>query len=128
MTVEHPGAADVRLAIVIESLYLGNLLLAPVLAYGALLWLHFARRTEGHPLAACHLAQALRAGLLGVLLPLAVIAYITAIGGFTTLAAWIAAEVYIIFIHTPLILFGLIGLLRAMAGRPYRFPLIGKRC
>lgn len=119
---------DIRLAIAVESLYLANLLLAPVLAYTLLLWLHFGGRTTAKPLARCHLAQALRAGLLGVILPLAATAYIVASGGFNHLGAWIVAEVYIIFIHTPLILLGLTGLLKAMAGKPYVFLLIGKRC
>jgi len=119
---------DTRLAITVEALYLLNLLLAPGLAYAGLLWLHFSGRTQGKPVAACHLAQALRAGLLGVILPAATTAYILAEGGFVTLGSWVAAEVYIIFIHTPLILVGLVGLLKAMAGKPYRFPLIGKRC
>jgi hypothetical protein len=128
MQIEHPTSADVRLAIVIESLYLGNLLLAPVLAYAALVWLALRGRTDAHPLAACHLAQVLRAGLLGALLPLCAVGLIFAMGGFVSLTAWIVAEVYIIFIHTPLILLGLAGLLKAMAGKPYVFPLIGKRC
>ena len=119
---------DVRMAIAVESLYLANLLLLPVLAYAILLWLHIGRRTAGQPVARCHLAQALRGGLLGVILPLAVVAYIVAHGGFSQLESWIAAEVYIIFIHTPLILFGLVGLLKAMAGQTFVFPLIGRRC
>lgn len=126
--MENTAPDDIRLATTIESLYLANLLLAPVLAYAILLWLHFSRRTTDKPLACCHLAQALRGGLLGTLLPLATIAYIVASGGFTSLGAWVAAEVYIIFIHTPLILLGLVGLLKAMAGKPYVFLLIGKRC
>ncbi len=126
--MESPAPDDIRLAIAIESLYLGNLLLAPGLAYAVVLWLHFTGRTVGKPVAACHLAQTLRAGLLGVILPLVTITYIMAVGGFVTLGAWVAAEVYVIFIHTPLILLGLVGLIKAMAGKPYRFPLIGKRC
>jgi hypothetical protein len=120
--------ADRTQAVIAESLYLANLLLAPGLAYAIMLWLWFSRRYAGQPLAQCHLAQGVRAGLLGVILPAATIAYIVASGGFTTLGSWVAAEVYIIFIHTPLILLGLVGLLRAMSGRPYVFPLIGKRC
>ena len=126
--MENPAPDDTRLAIVIESLYLGNLLLAPGLAYGVLLWLHVTARTAGKPVATCHLAQTLRAGLLGVLLPAATIAYIMAVGGFITLGAWVAAEVYIIFIHTPMILLGLVGLIKAMAGKPYVYPWIGRRC
>ena len=126
--MDTASAEDVRLSIAIESLYLANLLLAPAIAYAMLLWLHFSGRTANQPVARCHLAQALRGGLLGVVLPLATVAYIVASGGFVQLGAWVAAEVYIIFIHTPLILLGLAGLLKAMAGRPYVFPLIGKRC
>jgi hypothetical protein len=123
-----PAPADTRLAIIVESLYLANLLLAPALAYGIILWIRFSRRAADLPLARCHLAQAVRAGLLGVILPAVTIAFIVANGGFTSLATWVAAEVYIIFIHTPLILLGLVGLLRAMSGKPYVFPLIGARC
>lgn len=126
--MENATPDDIRLAVKIESLYLANLLLAPVFAYAIILWLQFSRRTANKPLAYCHLAQALRGGLLGTLLPLATTAYIVTSGGFTSLGAWVAAEVYIIFIHTPLILLGLVGLLKAMAGKPYVFLLIGRKC
>jgi hypothetical protein len=126
--MDNAAPDDMRLAITIEALYLANLLLAPALAYAVLLWLHLSGRTADKPVARCHLAQTLRAGLLGVVLSAATVAYIMAAGGFVTLGAWVAAEVYIIFIHTPLILLGLVGLLKAMAGKPYVFPLIGKRC
>jgi len=126
--MENAAPEDVRLAIAVEALYLANLLLAPWLAYGVLLWLHFGGRTAARPLAAYHLVQVLRAGLLALAILTACIVAIVANGGFVSLSAWVIAEVYIIFIHTPLILLGLAGLLKAMAGKPFAFPLIGKRC
>ena len=71
---DNQPAADTRvdgqsLAVLAESLYLANLLLAPGLAFGILLYLHSRHVVSAPPLARCHLGQTLSASLwAGVLL------------------------------------------------------------
>ena len=130
---EPPGHPDDPppgqvLAQVAECVYLGSLLLLPGIGFLVLAWLRFARHSDVPPLARCHIRQTYRASLVATVLMTATVGFILAEGGFITLAAWAAAEVYIIFIHTPLILLGLLGLIRAMAGKPYVFPVVGCPC
>lgn len=116
---------DRQLAIAAEALYLANLLLLPGLAFLALLWLWRRTTPASAPLARQHLTQTLVAslwagGLLGGLS-----AAILLIGGFASMWSWLAVILYFTFFHSTLVLFGMVGLARAMAGQPFRFPLIG---
>ena len=50
---------------------------------------------------------------------------ILALGGFDSIWAWLAAILYFTFFHSALVLCGMVGLARAIAGQRFRFPLIG---
>lgn len=121
---EIPGQS---LAIWAESLYLVNLLLAPGLAFAALLWLYVKRRAAP-PLALCHLRQAISASLwAGVLLIVANL-LIVLLGGYSAPSTWVIAILYFTTCHSTLVLLGVLGLAKALAGQPYVYPLIGKHC
>ena len=126
MTPEH----DRHLAVIAESLYLVNLLLAPGLAFVILLWL--ANRGEikaagEHSLARQHLRQTLAASLwAGVLLGLLSVA-ILLIGGLASMWSWLCLILYFTVFHASLVLCGMFGLARAIAGQRFRYPLIGPR-
>ena len=119
---EIPGR---RLAIAGEALYLANLLLAPGLAFVAIaiLW---RRHRQAPLLARNHLRQAflvsLWGGLLIVAVSAALLVFVDSDG-----ARWTAVILYFTCIHSTLVLFGIVGLARAMAGQNFRFPLIGPR-
>ena len=114
------------LAIAAESLYLVNLLLLPGLAFLALLWLYFRHRDDMPPLALGHLRQTLSASLwAGILLVIANLTII-ALGGYDTPWTWVVVILYFTAAHTTLIVLGIVGLARALAGQPYRYPLAGK--
>lgn len=120
-----PGFA---LAVTAESLYLVNLMLAPGLAFLglALLWWRHHRRAP--PLARCHLEQTFVASLwAGGLLVLAN-GGILAVGGYGSPYTWVVVVLYFTLCHSTLICFGAMGLARALAGRGYVFPLIGRPC
>ncbi|MEF8792951.1 hypothetical protein [Thiohalorhabdus sp.] len=121
-------AADRRLAVWAEALYLINLLPAPVIGFLALLWLYTTRRRDASPLAACHLKQTLFVSIWAGVLIGAVAALIVWIGGFAEPATWVVLILYVTCIHSAFILFGVIGLTKAMAAQPYRYPLIGPHC
>lgn len=121
-------AASRRLAVAAESLYLANLLIAPGLAFLILLWLWRRAVIQGQPadsLARRHLRQTLAASLWAGALLLGLGLAILLIGGLSAIGSWMLLILYFICVHSALVLFGLIGLSRALAGQPFRFPLIG---
>ncbi len=119
-----PERAARDVAVWAESLYLANLLIAPGLAFLALLWL--ARQAAAQaPLARGHCRQTIAASLLaGLLLGLAS-GLILLLGGFDQPATWVVLILYFTCCHSALILLGVLGLVKALAGQPFRYPLIG---
>ena len=119
--------ADASIAVQAEALYLLNLLVVPGLAFVGLLWL--ARRHAGspNPLTRCHLRQTVVVSLWAGLLLVAVTLLIMLLGGFEAPATWVVLILYFTCCHSTLVLFGVLGLARAMAGQPYVYPLIGSR-
>ncbi len=127
----EPPASDIEarpdqgLAVAAESLYLCNLLLLPGLAFLALLWLHFRHRDNAPPLARGHLRQTLSASLwAGILLVIANLTII-ALGGYDAPWTWVVVILYFTTAHTTLIVLGIVGLARALAGQAFRYPLVG---
>jgi hypothetical protein len=121
---EIPGFA---LAVAAESLYLINLMFVPGLAFAALLVLWLRRQTVP-ALARCHLRQTVGASLWAGGLLVVVNAAIIMLGGYDSPHTWVVVILYFTTCHTTLICFGAIGLARALAGRPYVYPLIGRPC
>lgn len=116
------------LAVTAEALYLANLLLMPGLCFIILLRLYFRHRASAPPLAVCHLRQTVSASIwAGVLLVIANFA-IFLLGGYTSANTWTVAIVYFTTCHSTLVLLGIFGLAKAMAGQKYVFPLLGRPC
>ena len=114
-----------EIAIAAEALYLANLMLIPGIAFVALLVLWFRERQRAPELARNHLRQTVAASLwAGALLVIANAAIILA-GGYTSPHTWIIVILYFTTCHSTLIFCGAIGLAKALAGKPFRFPLIG---
>ena len=114
------------LAVAAETLYLVNLLLLPGLAFLILLLLFVSRRRTAPPLAANHLAQTTGVSVVGGTLLVFVTGLIALLGGFDSGWTWVVVVLYFTFIHSTLILLGVLGLVRAMAGQHYRYPLLGR--
>lgn len=130
-SASNPASApppDRRVAVWAEALYLINLLPAPVIGFLGLVWLYAARRHRLSPFAACHLKQTLAVSIWAGVLIGAVALLIVWFGGFTEPATWVVLILYVTCIHSAFILFGVIGLTKAMAAQPYRYPLIGPHC
>lgn len=122
---EIPGQSQ---AVWAETLYLANLLLAPGLAFLMLLWLYFKRSAEMPALARCHLRQAISASLwAGALLVIANAAIIL-LGGYAAPKTWVIVIIYFTTCHSTLVLLGVLGLAKAMAGQKYVYPLVGRPC
>lgn len=122
---EIPGQ---RLAAWAEALYLSNLLIAPGLAFLILLWLYFRRSADTPALAVCHLRQTIFASILAAVLLLTISLVILQLGGLASATTWIIAILYFITCHAALVLLGVLGLTKALAGQKFSYPLTGKRC
>ncbi len=115
------------LAVAAESLYLVNLLLVPGVAFVILLVLYFRHRGSAPALARGHLQQTLVASLWAGLLLILVNGMILWLGGYDRASTWMLLLLYFVSCHAALVLLGVVGLARAMAGKPYRYPVIGPR-
>ena len=121
-------AEGISLAVAAETLYLLNLMVVPGIAFAVIAWLWFAKRKTASALDRCHLDQVFFASLwAGVLLVVANVA-IVLLGGYDTAYTWVVVILYFTTCHSTLIFFGAFGLSRALSGKPYRYPLIGRPC
>ncbi|MBI4984823.1 MAG: hypothetical protein HZC24_05635 [Rhodocyclales bacterium] len=121
---EPPGR---ELAVAAESLFLANLLVAPGLAFLAIVWLRH-KHPAVPPLARCHLDQAFFVSLWGGGLLVVASSLVLALGGLAWKWTWVMVILYFTCIHSTLVLLGALGLAKALAGKPYVYPLIGPRC
>ena len=119
----EPGQS---LAVAAESLYLANLLLAPGLAFAAIFWLW--RKHKNAPLLARnHLKQTLFVSLWGGILITTFTAAFLLLGGLQWKWTWVLVIMYFTCVHSTLVICGMFGLAKAMAGKPFRYPLIGPK-
>jgi hypothetical protein len=119
---EVPGLG---LAVAAESLYLANLLLLPGLAFLVLAGLHLRAGVDTPRLAAAHLAQTFAASLWAGGLLVAVNGLILLLGGYRGAHTWVLVILYFTVCHSTLVLLGVVGLAKAMAGQCWRYPLVG---
>lgn len=119
--------AGQSLAVWAQSLYLANLLLAPGLAFGVLAWLWWRHKDTAPPLARQHLHQATIVSLVGGVLIVVLSGAWVAFGGLQSAWTWVVVLTYFVCIHGTLVLLGMFALTKAMAGQPWRYPLIGPR-
>ena len=122
---EAPGQG---LAVAAETLYLVNLMLAPGLGFLAIAWLWFKRRTAAPPLARCHLDQTFFVSLWGGALIVVACTASLYFFGWDWEWTWVFVIMYFTCVHSTLIMFGMLGLAKAMAGKPFVYPWIGPRC
>ena len=127
MTPDHDAPGQ-GLAVAAETLYLVNLMLAPGLAFLAIAWLWFRRRADAPPLARCHLDQTFFVSLWGGALIIVACAAFLLLFGWDWEWTWVFVIMYFTCVHSTLILLGMLGLAKAMAGKPWVYPWIGPRC
>ena len=120
---QEPGQG---LAVVAESLYLANLLILPGIAFALLFWLRLING-DAPLLARNHLKQTFFVSLWGgALISIFTIAFL-ALGGLQWAWTWVLVIMYFTCVHSTLVVCGMLGLARAMAGKPFRYPLIGPK-
>ena len=119
---EPPGGG---MAVMAESLYLANLLLIPGIAFVVLSVIYFKHREGAPVLGRSHLQQAFYASLWAGVLLVIVNALIILLGGYKGAYTWMIVIIYFTVCHSSLILIGMLGLAKALAGKCFRYPLIG---
>ncbi|MFA5627277.1 MAG: hypothetical protein WCX90_01205 [Thiohalomonadaceae bacterium] len=128
MNTQYSSDPDQHLAVTAEALYLANLLLLPGFSFAALLWLYFRHRTTASALARCHLRQTVAASLWAGLILVIINTVILFAGGWQSVNIWMYIIIYFTLGHSFLVILGMVGLAKAMAGQVWRYPLIGVRC
>jgi len=121
-----PAAPGQSIAVAAELLFLANLLLAPGLAFAAIFWL-WHKHPEAPPLARNHLKQTFYVSLWGGILITTFTAAFILLGGLHWQWTWVLVILYFTCFHSTLVILGMFGLSRAMAGKPFRYPLIGPK-
>lgn len=124
-SADNSAADGQHLAILAESLFLANLLVAPGIAFGVLLWLWQKHKASAPLLARQHLKQATFVSLYGGILIVSLSALFLVLGGLDWEWTWVVVILYFTCFHSTLVMFGMFGLAKAMAGQVWRYPLIG---
>ncbi|WP_301102442.1 hypothetical protein [Propionivibrio sp.] len=122
-TPQKPGQ---NLAIIAEALYLANLLILPGIAFAVLFWL-WRTRSDVPPLAREHLRQTFFVSLWGGTLIAGFTVAFIAFGGLQWAWTWVLVIMYFTCVHSTLVVCGMLGLARAMAGKPFCYPLLGPK-
>ena len=126
MQASAEPAAGTGLATAAESLYLVNLLVAPGIGFGILLYLWWRSRDSASPLAASHLAQTVSGSIWAGMLLVVANGLILLLGGYDGPYVWAVVITYFTVCHSALVMFGAYGLSKAMAGQCWRYPLVGR--
>ena len=116
------------LAVAAEALYLLNLLFLPVIAFALLVWLRRRYLGTAPPLAACHLGQTLCGSVFAGIILVGINGTLFFLGDAGSPATWVVVVLYFTIGHSTLLVLGGIGLARAIAGKCFRYPLVGRRC
>lgn len=114
-------------AVQAEALYLVNLLLMPGLAFLLLLWLNRRHAGSDNRLTRCHLSQTVAASIWAGLLLLAIPGAVVSFVGLERPATWVVLVLYFVCCHAGMVLLGVLGLSRAIAGQVFVYPLFGER-
>lgn len=115
-------------AVLIESLYVANLLVLPGLAFLALLYIFMAKHDRLPTLAKSHLEQTISAcvWIAAILLAASTTIMIMKISGVEDVTLWMIVVILFTIVHASMVLLGILGLSKALAGKCYRYPVVGK--
>ena len=110
-----------------ESLYVANLLIIPFLGFMILGFIFLKRHGNAPPLAQSHLEQTISAsiGIAVMFIAFAGIIMLLRMWGLEDVGVWIIVVIVFTIIHATMVLFGVLGLARAMAGKCWRYPVFG---
>ncbi len=122
---ENQPDRNTTLAVIAESLYLINLMLLPGLAFVLLLVIYLRSKNTADPLSRNHLQQTVVTSIWAGALLILVNALIIVLGGYDGPYTWMVVIIYFTTAHSCFILAGVFGLIKALAGQCWSYPLIG---
>jgi hypothetical protein len=114
------------IAVTAETLYLINLLLLPGLGFVILLILYWIKHNNVSALNLNHLQQTVFASIWGGSLIIVINALIILLGGYEGAYTWMIVVLYFTVVHSTFILLGMVGLIKALAGQCWSYPVIGR--
>ncbi|OJZ16996.1 MAG: hypothetical protein BGP21_08645 [Thiobacillus sp. 65-29] len=121
----NPVPRRISPAVLAEVLYLVNLLLAPGLAFLALLVLFRRHRASADALTRIHVRQSFAASVVAGMLLVVVPGLIALTGDLSRPGIWTLLLLYFVSCHAGLVMLGVLALARALAGKPCAYPLPG---
>ena len=89
---------------------------------------YLKKRGSAPPLAQSHLEQTISASIGIAVMFIACAGIITGLkyGGLEDVNVWIIVVIVFTIIHATMVLFGVLGLAKAMAGKCWRYPVFGR--
>ena len=126
--VEEQAVEGQSLAVVAESLYVANLLILPFIAFFVLVYIFIKQHGSAPPLARSHLEQTLSASINIAIMffACAMIILLLRAWGLEDVSIWMIVVIVFTIIHATMVLFGVLGLAKAMSGKCWRYPVFGK--
>jgi uncharacterized membrane protein len=117
-----------QLAVLAESLYVANLLIIPVVGFIILGLVFLKKHGNAPPLAQSHLEQTIAAsiGIAIMFIACAGIIMLLRMWGLEAVGVWMIVVIVFTIIHATMVLLGVLGLAKAMAGKCWRYPLFGR--
>jgi hypothetical protein len=128
---DHKNTGNVidgqQLAILAESLYVANLLIIPFLGFIILGIIFLKKHGSAPPLAQSHLEQTIAAsiGIAIMFIAFAGIIMLLRMWGLEAAGVWMIVVIVFTVIHATMVLFGVLGLAKALAGKCWHFPVFG---
>jgi len=128
---QTPGETGIEgqsLAVLAESLYVANLLILPFLAFIVLAVMFLKKHRKAPALARSHLEQTMSASIsIAVMFfAAAVIVMLLKMWGLEDVTVWMIVVIVFTIIHATMVLLGVLGLAKAMAGKCWRYPVFGR--
>lgn len=114
------------IAVTAEILYLINLLLLPGVGFVMLLILYWIKHDKVSALNLNHLQQTVWASIWGGSLIIVINALIILLGGYDGAYTWMIVVLYFTLVHSTFILLGMLGLVKALAGQCWSYPVVGR--
>lgn len=123
--MNSPNTAENHTAAFAEAFYIANLLFVGVF-YLALWILYLRRYKQATTVTRNHLKQTLIASSISTALFATINLFILLGSGYASLPALISLEVYFMLLVPVFLVFGILGFIKAINHRNYRYPLIGR--
>ena len=131
---ESKNAGDVKVdgqdfAVLVESLYVINLLLIPVLSFIILVYLFLTRHGSLPPLANSHLEQTISAGFLTAVMIFVggMTIMMIRLSGIEDATLWMIVIILFTVMHATMVLLGIVGLAKALSGKCWSYPVVGRK-